>query len=77
MDYKTTFGVPPEHTLTDGEFHSHRGGQTEYWDYEEQDASGQTIARYRRYENTDIYGKPEEAWWEKRDLAGNVIESGK
>jgi hypothetical protein len=75
-DDHNLFGLQPGHTLSEPEFRSQRGGQYESWKYDEFDAQGQLVARYRKWMESTFFGKVEREGWVKYNLAGTAIASG-
>lgn len=74
--FESIFGMPSQHRL-ETQFHSHGGGQRESWTHQEYDGAGTLVARYRSWAHTTYLGVPTDEGWEKFDLDGNVVASGK
>jgi hypothetical protein len=74
--FEAIFSIPPEHRL-ETQFHSHGGGQYESWTHQEYDQKGMLIAQYKSWAHTTYAGVPTDEGWEKFDLDGHIIASGK
>lgn len=69
-ELRQRFAIPARHQVSEAEFHSKHGGQSEYWVYQEHDEAGALVGTYRYWTRTTICGRHEGNGWEKMDSSG-------
>lgn len=70
------FEVPAGHVLKQIRFRSTRGDQHNGWEHEEYDGTGNLIARYESWADTDFSGATVSEGWKKFDPTGVLLGSG-
>lgn len=77
MTFEEIFDVPSGHTLKKTSYRE-KGhlGQKEEWKHEELNETGEVVARYKSWDETNVRGFKSNSGYEKYDLDGNVVATG-